>query len=136
MYPIYKKKDRSEISNYRPITLLNTDYKLLTKALVIQLTDDNSDLIHRDQSGFILKRSIFNTIRLVNTLINYANIIETDGTIVTLDQEKAYDKIRHDYLWATLEHFNIPETFIRTAKELYKHAYMQIAINRILSNPF
>ncbi len=33
--PIYKKKDRTEISNYRPITLLNTDYKLLTKVLAV-----------------------------------------------------------------------------------------------------
>jgi len=53
MCPLFKKKDPTEISNYRPITLLNTVYKLLTKVLVIQLLDHVSHLIHPDQAGFI-----------------------------------------------------------------------------------
>ena len=55
MCPIYKKKDRTDISNYRPITLLNTDYKLLTKVLAIQLMEHIAILIHKDQAGFIPK---------------------------------------------------------------------------------
>jgi len=95
---IYKKKDLNEISNYRPITLLNTDYKLLTKAMALQLMEKVQTVVHEDQAGFISKRSIFNHIRLAKTIINYAKIAKEDGTIITLDQEKAYDKIRHDYL--------------------------------------
>lgn len=64
MCPIFKKKDPTEISNYQPITLLNTDYKLLTKVLAIQLMTPIHSLIHPDQAGFIPKRSIFNHIRL------------------------------------------------------------------------
>lgn len=55
MCPIYKKKERTEIENYRPITLLNTDYKILTKALAMQLAREANKLIHPDQSGFIPK---------------------------------------------------------------------------------
>ena len=98
MCPIYKKKDRTEISNYRPITLLNTDYKILTKALAIQLMDHIPTLIHKDQAGFIPKRSIYDHIRLAKAIITYADITEKDGAIIALNQEKAYDKIRHDYL--------------------------------------
>lgn len=87
-----------EISNYRLITLLNTDYKILTKMLAIQLMDHITTLIHKDQAGFILKRSIFDHIRLAKAIISYADITEADGAIVALDQEKEYDKIRHDYL--------------------------------------
>ena len=64
MCPIYKKKDQTEISNYRPITLLNTDYKLLTKVLAQQLLENIEHMVHPDQAGFIPKRSIFNNIRL------------------------------------------------------------------------
>jgi hypothetical protein len=62
MCPIYKKKDPTEISNYRPITLLNSDYKLLTKILALQLMEHAQSLVHEDQASFIPKRSIFNHI--------------------------------------------------------------------------
>lgn len=136
MCPIYKKKDRTEISNYRLITLLNTDYKILTKVLALQLMDEISHLLHQDQSGFVPRRSIFNNIRLASTIISYAELTETNGAIMALDQEKVYDKIRHDYLWKTLEKFNAPPTFIRTVKELYRCAHTKVAINGFLSQPF
>jgi hypothetical protein len=50
MCPIYKKKDRTEISNYRRITLLNMDYKLLTKVLALQLMMKIRHLLHPDQT--------------------------------------------------------------------------------------
>ena len=136
MCPIYKKKDRSDISNYRPITLLNTDYKLLTKTLALQLMNHIKNLIHPDQAGFIPGRSIFDHIKLAEAIICYAEIAEENGAIVALDQEKAYDKIDHDYLWDTLRSFNLPEPFIKTIRELYLSASTTIAVNGILSKPF
>ena len=136
MCPIYKKKDQTEISNYRPITLLNTDCKLFTKVLAQQLIDDIETMVHNDQTGFIPKRTIFNNIRLAKTILKYTEITHEDGAIVALDQEKAYDKIRHDYLWAALERFNVPQNFIQTVKALYSHAHTHVAINGKLSRPF
>lgn len=136
MCPIYKKKDPTEISNYRPITLLNSDYKMLTKVLAIQLMDHIEQLVHPDQAGFIPRRSIFDQIKLAETIITYAEITEEDGAIVALDQEKAYDKIRHDYLWRTLEAFNLPAPFTNTIKSLYQNAFTTIIINGTLSKPF
>jgi len=95
---IYKKKDPMDISNYRSITLLNTDYKILTKTLALQLVDPIHNLVHLDQAGFIPRRIIFDHIRLTMTIINYAKVMEEDGVIIALDQEKVYDKIRHKYL--------------------------------------
>ena len=136
MCPIYKKKDPTDISNYRPITLLNSDYKLLTKVLAVQLMDHIEDLVHRNQAGFIPRRSIHNQIKLAKAMIAYAELAEEEGAIVALDQEKAYDKIRHDYLWKTMEAFNLPQPFIRTTQELYKNASTVVAINGIFSAPF
>ena len=136
MCPIYKKKDPTEISNYRPITLMNTDYKILTKVLALQLTPPIHSLIHENQAGFIPQRSIFDHTRLTQSIINYAEVMEEDGVIIALDQEKAYDKVHHDYLWKILDAFNIPQTFIKTVKSLYENAHTRVAINGVLSEPF
>jgi len=136
MCPLFKKKDPTDIRNYCPITVLNTDYKLLTKVLALQLIEHADMLIHEDQAGFIPRRSIFNHIRLAKAIISYADIVEEDGAIIALDQEKAYDKIHHDYLWKVLETFHIPSPFIRTVKALYSFAYTRVAINGVLSEPY
>lgn len=56
------------------------------------------------------------------------------NTVVTLDQEKVYNKIRHDYLWKTLEAFNLPQPFINTIQSLYRNTLTMVAINGIQSN--
>ena len=136
MCPIFKKKDRTQIGNYRPITLLNSDYKLLTKALSLQLLNPIDEMIHRDQAGFIPGRSIFDHIRLTRVMITYAETMEANGAIIALDQEKAYNKLTHNYLWKTLEAFNLPQCFINTVKALYHNAKTTVAINGVLSEPF
>lgn len=59
----------------------------------------------------------------------YTNLMEEDGAIIVLDQEKAYDKIQHMYLLDTLDAFNIPPMFTNIVKNLYKLAYTHVAIN-------
>ena len=136
MCPLFKKKDPTDIRNYRPITLLNTDYKTLTKVLAIQLLDHVDQLVHPDQAGFIPNRSIFDHIRLAKAILNYAEVTEEDGSILALDQEKVYDKIRHDYLWKTLEVFHLPRPFIKMIQALYSNAHTKVAINGVLSATF
>ena len=138
MCPIYKKKEPTKISNYHPITLFievfNTDYKLLTKVLAIQLMDHIETLIHKDQAGFIPRRSIFDQIKLAETIIAYTEVANKDSTIIALDQEKAYDKIHHDYLWKTLKAFNLSKPFINTIKYLYRNASTKVAIMAYSAN--
>lgn len=62
MCPIYKEID--QIKNYRPITLLNTDYKLFTKTRSTQLATHIHSLVNLDQYGFIPNRSIYDPICL------------------------------------------------------------------------
>ncbi len=136
MCPIYKKNDWNRMSNYRPITLLNSEYKLLTKALSIKLVVFAPELIHKDQAGFIPGRQITNQTKLIRMIIDHADLSHQNGLIVALDQEKAYDKICHDYLWKVLEAFQIPSPFIATVKSLYEHAQTRVMVNGFLSSPF
>ena len=59
MCPVYKKKEADNIANYQPITILNTDYKILTNAIATCLTETAPSIIHPDQAGFVRGRSIF-----------------------------------------------------------------------------
>lgn len=136
IYPLFKKGDRRNIANYRPITLLNTDYKLLTKALALKLNDHVPHIIHPDQAGFIPGRHIYNQTRLAQDILEYDEAAEENGAIVALDQEKAYDKISHDYLWAVLSHFGLPDRFVRTIRSLYENAESLVMVNGVPSDRF
>lgn len=136
MCPLYKKGDRREISNYRPITLLNTDYKIYTKALATKLAEAIPNAIHPNQAGFMPGRKIQDQTQLAKLMVHYAEATEQNGVIVALDQEKAYDKICHDYLWRTLEAYNLPKAFITTVKSLYESAETLVMINGVLSDPY
>ncbi len=135
--PIYKEKgERARVVNYRPITLLNTDYKLLSKMLAVRLAAVAPDIIHKAQAGFVPGRKIHNHTQLARLMMTWAERNSADGAIVALDQEKAYDKISHDYLWRVLRAFGIPESFIGLVQSLYRHAETSIMINGILSRPY
>ena len=136
MCPIYKKKEADNVANYRPITILNTDYKIFTKAIATRLTEIAPSIIHQDQAGFIRGRSIFDQIDQTTTTINYARLKGINGAIVALDQEKAYDKITHPYLWKILEKYGFPPEMINTIKVLYKDAPTSVIINGMISSPF
>jgi ribonuclease HI/exonuclease III len=134
--PIHKKNDTTNIANYRPITLLNTHYKLYTKAISARLGEVAGKLIHTDQAGFMKGRSIFNHVRLSQTMIALAEETEQPGMLIALDQEKAYDRIRPDYLWRALETFGLPDSLIAAIKALYDDALTTVSINGVFSPEF
>ena len=88
-----KNRDPLKCSSYRPISLLNTDYKLISKALANRLGQYLPQLINPDQSGFISKRSSTNNLcRLFNII--HLTKSETEPSIaVALDTEKAFDRL-------------------------------------------
>ncbi len=135
--PIYKEKgERTKVVNYRPITLLNTDYKLLSKTLAVRLAVVAPEIINSAQAGFVPGRKISNHTQLARLMMTWAEANDEDGAIVALDQEKAYDKVAHDYLWRVLERFGVPATVIQLIRSLYGNATTSIMINGILSKPY
>jgi ribonuclease HI/endonuclease/exonuclease/phosphatase family metal-dependent hydrolase len=129
MFPIYKKGDPEDIKSYRPITLLNTDYKLYTRTIAHKLTKTCEKIIHTDQAGFMPGRSIYNHTRLINIIEEACELEEINGYILALDQEKAYDRIDQEYLWNTMRAFKIPEITITRLKRIYESARTQVMIN-------
>jgi hypothetical protein len=134
--PLYKKKDRADPSNYCPITLLNSDYKIMTKALTLCIARVACKMINPDQAGFVPRHLIFNHVRLSKAMIQYTKAYKDNGIIVALDQEKVYNCIRYDYLWQAMETFKIPKRWIETIQCLYAGAKSVVIANGVISKSF
>jgi hypothetical protein len=112
------------------------DYEIFTKVLNNRLTQVIDGLVHKDQAGFIPGRSIFDPIKQSKLLISYTETKEENRLIIALDQEKAYDKISHKYLWETLRRFGIPGRFTDTIASLYSTATTVVIIIGVISPPY
>ena len=81
------------IKNWRPITLLNTDYKIAAKAIANRIKLVLPSLINHDQSGFLKGRFIGENIRLIHCVIQYATETSIPGLLLFIDFEKAFDSL-------------------------------------------
>ena len=95
---IYKKKDPKDIRNYRPITLLNVDYKILARILGEKLKNVCEAAISNPQKGFVPGRQITDLIRQMHLIQDYVDETDSTGVILLLDMEKAFDRCSWDFL--------------------------------------
>src|SRR6185295_16190626 len=94
--------------NWRPITLSNCDVKIFSHLLTSRLALFMPDLIAPNQAGFIKGRQMADIAQLLQSIMSYASLNPTNDAIVFLDQEKAYDRVSYDYLFAFLSRFGFP----------------------------
>lgn len=131
-----KDKDPVQCSSYRPISLLCCDYKILTKTLALRLDPVISTIINEDQTGFIPGRqSFFNVRRLFNVVFSPHSTIQPE-VILSLDAEKAFDRIEWSYLFTVLEKFGMGPTFCRWIKVLYSTPMAAVRTNGLISEYF
>lgn len=114
-------KDSRNIKNWRPITLLNTDYKILTKLLAIRLQKCIKEIIHPDQTGYVKGRYIGYNIRLINDIITNYERSNENASILFLDYQKAFDSIKWDFINKALNKFGFGNNFTRWIEALYKN---------------
>ena len=94
------KKDTEPylIKNWRPITLLNCNYKIAAKALANRLKKVLPKLVNSDQIGFMKGRFIGENIRLIDRVINFAEVENIPGLLLFLDFEKAFDTVEWAFI--------------------------------------
>lgn len=114
------------MKNWRPISLLNTDYKILARDLADRLKVVINKIIHTDQNGYIKGRSIGYNIRLIQDVIEYFENDNTEGAIIFLDFHKAFETVNHTILHLVLEKFNFGNPFIKWVKTVYCKAELII----------
>jgi hypothetical protein len=91
---IPKSKEANNIRQYRPICLLNVDYKWFSKVFTLRLTPWVDKLISRNQTAFIPGRYILEGVVILHEILHELRVKKLQGIILKLDFEKAYDKVR------------------------------------------
>ena len=131
-----KGKDPELCASYRPISLLGVDGKILSKIVANRLEGVVTDIVNADQTGFIKGRTSSNNTRRLINIIHYLNFHQTPSAIVTMDAEKAFDRIERKYMLEVLERFGFQSDFVRWIQLLYKVPTASVLTNGLISAQF
>ena len=133
---LFKKGARENIRNWRPISLLNVDYKILSKVFAERLKKVLPYIIHSDQKGCIAGRNIGENVRLIEDLLYEIENMSLESVIFLKDDEKAFDRVEWSWLFSTLKNFGFGNNFINWLKIMYKNAKSSIITNGFQSEYF
>ena len=131
------KKDRDPLlcSSYRPISLLNVDFKVLSKVLAKRLENVIPDIISPDQTGFIQNRHSYSNLRKLFNIVHSARSPDPE-VVISLDAEKAFDRVEWRYLFIALQKCGFKKEFIAWIRILYSSPLAAIISNNTVSNYF
>ena len=106
---IYKKGDTEKPENYRPISFLQSLYKIYASLIQKRLSKALDERIWYTQYGFRAKKSTSQPIHIIRRLQDYAEASGDPLILLFLDWEEAFDKIDQEILIQAIDRFNIPE---------------------------
>jgi hypothetical protein len=131
---LFKKDRRNLLTNWRPISLLNTDYKILFTLLASRLRPTLAEVIREDQTCSIPGRTIFDSVIQLRDIAHKATVKNLNLIMISLDQEKAIDRVNRNFLIKIMKKMNYGPTLIRWIETLYAEANCQIINNGWLSD--
>ena len=94
------------LDNWRPISLLNVDYKIATKAIADRIKQILPSIISSQQTDFIKGRYIGENVRLIFDILDHVNDQDLPSLLFFSDFEKAFDSLDHTFMINCLKHFN------------------------------
>lgn len=132
---IYKNKgDKEELKNYRPLSMLNRDYKILAKILANRMKKVIPNIITTNQAYSVLNRDISDTVCNIRDIVWYIKEKGEKGYLISVDLEKAFDRVEHSYLFDLIERFGFGKNFIRWMKCLYNGIFSCVKVNGYLTD--
>ena len=122
------------LKNWHPITLLNTDYKILSKVYATRMKTVLPKLIHADQTGFMKNRDISENTRRLFDIMEYTMLKQLPEVVVAMDFEKAFDRVEYSALFRIMRGYNFGPKFINSIKMLFTD-FRIVTINNGHSSP-
>ena len=122
-------KDTRYVKNLRPITLLNTDYKVIEKAVANKILPALEYIIQKDQRGFMKNRRISVNIRKMLDIIHTAKTENLEAVVLSLDFVKCFDKCSFSILHGSLDYFNFGQVIKIWTRILYDDFRVRIQNN-------
>ena len=116
-----KGLDRGDLSNWRPITLTNADYKILTKTLALRLYEVIKNIVKNYQKGFIKGRNIAELIREIDDIIEHEKLSASSSILFAIDYSKAFDTLSTTLIEKCFSLFGFGPRFQSWVKTLLKN---------------
>ena len=113
-----KERDKRLIKNWRPISLLNVDCRIIAKALATRFKETIPKLISFQQTAYVRNRFIGEEGRLISDILEMSESVNLKGYIVTVDIEKAFDSLSHSFLLVCLKKYGYGNDFIKWVEML------------------
>ena len=126
---LFKKGDPEALENWRPITLLGADYKILARVLAGRLGLAMPHVVHEDQTCGVAGRSVFFNLQLVRDAISWVEDRGLPLVLVSLDQEKAFDRVSHSFLFRVLERLGFGGYFLKWLRLMYREVGSRVKVN-------
>ena len=128
---IHKKGSKDRLEHYRPLSMLNGDYKILAKVLANRIKGVIGTVVGNTQAHSIPGRDIADTISSIRDVIAHMKG-GNGGIVVSLDLNKAFDRVDHRYLYRVLEKVGFGHKLIGWIRKLYERAASRVKINGIV----
>ncbi|CAI5998235.1 unnamed protein product [Closterium sp. NIES-65] len=132
---LHKKGAKDQVQNYRPITLLNSTYKLVARVLANRMRKVLHKVISEEQYGLLPGRRLADGVSLIADIVDAAKCKNADWYLLLVDFQKAFDSVSREYLFGTMERMGFPRNFVRWCEGLHAGSTTRLLLNGWLGEP-
>ena len=129
------QKDTRYLKNLRPITLLNTDYKIAEKVIANRMVPCLEEVIHKDQKGFLPDRRIAANIRKILDVMKTTESDESDAIVLSCDFLKCFDRVETECVIKSMSYFGFSTTLQNWVQVVYKNFQVRVQNRGFFSDP-